>query len=385
MSLPGWAQARTAAHGAAVALPAVTVPLADAVGATLAEPMRAVVPVPGFDLAAMDGYAVAGTGPWQVSRTVLAGHGDPGELRSGEAVEVATGAPVPRGSEAVLPYEDACASEGQLRGAVPAGRHVRRTGEDVPLGAELLEAGTVITPAAAGLAASVGLDAVAVRRRPTVVALLTGDELVHSGRPQAGQVRDAIGPQLPAVLAWFGAELLLRVPVPDQPAGGLATALESAEADVILSCGATASGPADHLHTALARLGARWVVDGVACRPGHPQSLAVLPDGRYVAGVPGNPFAALVALHTLVQPLLAGLVGQPLRRLPRSRLAGEIAPSALDTRLVAARWAGDTLVPTGRDRPGSLWGAATADVLAVVPPDWAGHPVEFIRLAGSAG
>ncbi|MBI1757738.1 MAG: molybdopterin molybdotransferase MoeA [Actinobacteria bacterium] len=385
MSQLSWSQARAAAHAAATPLPPDTVPLAEALGGTLATSMRAAVPVPGFDLAAMDGYAVSGSGPWQVSRVVLAGHGDPGDLGAGEAVEVATGAPVPRGTGAVLPYEDACRSDDQVRGAVQDGRHVRRTGDDVPIGAELLAAGSMVGPAALGLAASVGLDVLALRQRPRVVALLTGDEIVHSGRPGSGRVRDAIGPQLPGLLGWFGAELTLRLPVPDQPAGELAAALAAAQGEVVLSCGATASGPADHLHTALAELGGRLVVDGVACRPGHPQSLAVLPDGRYVVGVPGNPYAALVAMYTLVQPLIGGLSGRPLRHLPRARLAGDLPQSAVDTRLVPTRWAGDTLVPTGRDRPGSLWGAAQADVLAVVPPDWAGHPVEFIRLAGPGG
>ncbi|HSV66625.1 MAG TPA: molybdopterin molybdotransferase MoeA [Mycobacteriales bacterium] len=380
MSRSGWSDARVLAHAAATPLPPDTVPLAEALGGTLAAPLVAAVPVPGFDTAAMDGYAVAGGGPWRVVRRVLAGHGDPGQLGPGEAAEVATGAPVPRRTGSVLPAEQAERDGDLVTGRAEPGRHIRRLGEDVPAGAELLPAGAAITPIVLGLAASAGHDQLAVRQRPRVVALLTGDELVHRGRPGRGQVRDAIGPLLPGLVAGFGAELAFRLPVPDQPEAELAAALDATEAEVVLVCGATAAGPADRLHAVLAALGGRLVVDGVTCRPGHPQALAVLPDGRYVVGVPGNPLAALVAVHTLVGPLLAGLTGRPLPELPCAPLAGAVPVSPVDTRLVPVRWAGDATHPTGRDGPGSLWGAALADALAVVPPHWAGGPVSLLLL-----
>jgi molybdopterin molybdotransferase len=510
-----WLDARARAHAEVVPLPTDTVPLADAEGCTLAAPLVAAVPLPAFDTAAMDGYAVAGPGPWRVLRLIPAGHGDPGRLGPGEAAEIATGAPVPRGALAVLRYEDAslldagqlpregtasgstgaggdagggsgsrggmgaggsgggghpgggggvgghpgggsgggghpgggggggggvgghpggggdsdgghpggggdsdgshpgggggvgdagfaggggagAAGEAQrgggLRGVAPygaqvsgpavPGRHVRRTGDDCPAGAELLPAGSRVTPAAVGLAASVGLDALPVRQPARVIALITGDEVVHRGRPGVGQVRDAIGPMLPGLIRRCGAQLVVRLPVPDQPAAELPAAVDAAAADVVLVCGATAAGPTDRLRSVLGGLGARAVVDGVACRPGHPQSLWVLPDGRYVVGMPGNPYAALVASHTLLVPLLAGLAGRDLRPLPLARLAaapgGAPRNGASVTRLIPVRWAGEAVVPVGHDGPGSLWGAAEADALAVLPPGWAGEPVPLL-------
>jgi molybdopterin molybdotransferase len=392
-----WAQARTRAYAAAAALPTDTVPLAEAVGGTLSAPLVALSALPPFDTAAMDGYAVAGPGPWRVVRRILAGHGDPGALAPGQAAEVATGAPVPRAAEAVLRHEDArpatpvtaAVGEAWVAAAVPVvpGKHVRRLGEDCPAGAELLPAGTPVTPVAAALAASVGRDTLPVRQPARVVALITGDEVVHQGVPGHGRVRDAIGPLLPGFVARHGAQLTLRMPVPDEPPGELAGAMQAADAEVVLSCGATAAGPCDQLRPVLAELGARPVVDQVACRPGHPQSLWVLPDGRYVVGVPGNPFAALVACHTLLAPLLAGLAGRALPALPTVPLAvpeavpgGAGAPvgGRADSRILPVRWRDGTLTLVGHDGPASLWGAALADGLAVLPPGWAGEPVPLL-------
>jgi len=269
-------------------------------------------------------------------------------------------------------------------GPLPPGRHLRRRGEDCPVGAELLPAGTLITPVVVALAASAGRDTLPVRQPARVVALITGDEVVYQGIPGNGLVRDAIGPLLPGFVGRQGAQLTLRMPVPDEPPAELASALDAADADVVLVCGATASGPSDRLRRVLAGLDARPVVDRVACRPGHTQSLWVLPGGRYVVGVPGNPFAALVACHTLLGPLLAGLAGRPLPALPAARLttpepaSGTLPAAGAHARIVPVRWAGDTVAFVGRDRPASLWGAALADALAVLPPGWSGEPVPLL-------
>jgi molybdopterin molybdotransferase len=379
-----WALARELAHAAAVPLPVETVPLPDAVGRTLARPLVAATALPPFDTAAMDGFAVSGGGPWRVVGQVLAGHGDPGRLHAGEAVEIATGAPVPASCDAVLRYEDAVRDGGgRVDGPLAhPGTHLRRTGEDIPPGQPLAPAGTRIGGVLAALAASVGLDEVVARQPVRVAAFITGDEIVYRGRPGHGRVRDAIGPQLPPLIAREGAGLELRLPVPDHPPRELASAVRAAVAEVIVVCGATSCGPADRLPAVLRELAAVPVVDGVACRPGHPQSLWTLPDGRYVVGVPGNPYAALVACHTLLVPLLAGLAGRPLPGLPLAPIAGGFAgrPSAELTRIVPVSWVGAEVMPTGHDGPASLWGAARADALAAVPPGWSGEPVPLVGL-----
>jgi molybdopterin molybdotransferase len=375
-----WADARLAAHAAPTPLPPVPVPLAAAAG-VLAAPLRAATPVPAFDCSAMDGYAVGSlAGPWRVVGRVLAGPGDPGRVGPGEAVEVATGAPVPAGTAAVLMAELASVAGAELTATEPpaAGRHLRRIGEDVPVGVDLVPAGVPVTPTVVGLAAAGGLDAVTVRPPPRVAALLTGDELVHAGGSGGGLVRDAVGPALPGWVRALGGEPLPARPVPDTDAATLAAAIRRAGGDVVLTSGGAGGGPADLVAAALRELGARPVVDGVDCRPGHPQRLAALPDGRWLVALPGNPYAGLVAALTLLGPLLRGLAGRPLPELPVAPVAGQVATGGR-TRVVPVRRRPDGSVePLGRDRPGNLWGAALADAFAVLPPAWRGEPVPLL-------
>ncbi|KOX26499.1 hypothetical protein ADK67_15970 [Saccharothrix sp. NRRL B-16348] len=374
MRIP-WTEARQAARQAGKPLDVVELPLTQASGAVLAAPLRALAAVPSFDNSAMDGYAVAGRGPWIVVGRVRAG-GVAGSLDDGQAVEIATGAPVPCGADAVLPVEHAEVAGALVLGDVVPGRHIRRVGESCPAGELLLPTGAVVTPAVLGLAASVGHDTLAVHRRPRVAAVMTGDEVVTAGVPGPGRVRDAIGPMLPGLVRAAGGEHLGTTHLTDYP-GALIEALWEIDADVIVVGGATSVGPADHLHEALRVLRADVRVDGVACRPGHPQVLAVLPDGRCVVGLPGNPFAALAAGVTLLAPLLEALSGREVGppwtvRLPAARA------HAHDTRLVPVVVSGPVGVPVGHDQPGTLWGAALADGLAVVPPGFRDGVVEVV-------
>ncbi|GAA1704780.1 molybdopterin molybdotransferase MoeA [Nonomuraea bangladeshensis] len=378
-----WEAARRVAAGSVKPLGAVPVPAAEALGCRLAGPLRALVAVPGVDVSAMDGYAVAGDGPWRlVGRVLAGGRAHAGPLAAGEAVEIATGAPVPAGAVAVVPYERAVAGagtvDGIVDGAVEPGRHIRRRGEDIPEGAVVLEAGAPVTPVALGLAAALGHDDLLVRPRPGVLVLITGDEVVHKGRPGAGRVRDAIGPFLPGLVEWAGGRVTDTVHLPDGPSA-LHAALSGRGADVVVVCGASSKGPADHLRGVLNALGADVLVDGVAVRPGHPQALARLPHGPLVAGLPGNPFAALGAALTLLVPALRGLTGTPVTR-ETGTLGGDVRAHPRDTRLVPVRRTPEGVAPVGHDRPGSLWGAALADALAVVSPGWDGEPVELIEL-----
>ncbi|WP_043640413.1 molybdopterin molybdotransferase MoeA [Nonomuraea candida] len=378
-----WGSARARAAGAARPLRPSSVPLPEALGCRLAGPLRALAAVPGVDVSAMDGYAVAGPGPWRLVGRVLAG-GAPhaGPLGAGEAVEIATGAPVPDGAEAVLPYERAEPAGEWVAGAFEKGRHIRRRGEDIPEGTFVLGAGAVVTPVVLGLAAALGHDTLPVRPRPRVTVLVTGDEVVHEGLPGPGRVRDAIGPFLPGLVDWAGGRVTGTLRLPDGPeplrAALAGPSLEAVD-DVIVVCGASSKGPADHLRAVLDELGADVLIDGVAVRPGHPQLLARLPGGGLVVGLPGNPFAALAAALTLLAPILRELTGTPAAK-ETSALAGPVRTHPRDTRLVPVRRSARGAVPVGHDRPGSLWGAALAEALAVVPPGWRGEQVELIEL-----
>ncbi|MGW2585283.1 molybdopterin molybdotransferase MoeA [Streptomyces virginiae] len=380
-----WARARVLAHGAPRPLPARTVPLRDAGGLTLADDLPTLRPLPGFDTAAMDGYAVSATGPWRIRAAVRAGAPWAGVLGAAECVEISTGAAVPAGAHAVLPLESAVTmDDGRVSGPVPPpGRHIRRTGEDAPAGRRLAPAGTRIGPALLGLAASCGHDTLRVRPRPRVGVLVTGDELDHAGVPGPGRVRDALGPLLPALIAELGGVTAELGCVPDR-SGRLSAAVRAVrDADVVVVTGSTSVGATDQLRRLLADAGARMVVDTVACRPGHPMLLAEQAPDHWVVGLPGNPYAALVAARTLLGPLIAGLSGRALDPLPHVPVHGRARPAPGSTRLVPVTWDGARARIADGHRAAFLQGAAVGDALAAIPSDWAdGSAAPLLLTAG---
>ena len=391
-----WRAARTSAHAAGAAAPPepVRLDLSDVDGATLAEPVRARTPLPAFVTASVDGYAVRGEGPWRVSGRVLAGQVPVG-LADGTAVEIATGAMVPPGADQIVRLEDATRSpdgtvDGRPRRDTP---EWRTPGEEAAEGEDLLPAGTAVTPGVVGVAAQCGYDTLLVRRPPRATVLVFGDELITTGLPGRGVVRDSLGPQLPGWLARIGALPVLpgqREPVADTLQAHVdAIATAAGTAELVCTTGGTMRGPVDQLHPALAELGAEYVVDTVAVRPGFPMLLAKLPGGRFVAGLPGNPQSAVIGLLTLVWPLVAGLTGRPEPRLVRVGLAADLPGRGADTHLALAR-----LDPDGRAHPlphnGSamLRGLAAADGFVVVPPGGtgrAGDQADFLPFPLGAG
>jgi molybdopterin molybdotransferase len=372
-----WAAARGNAATAAAAVAPRELPLELAAGAVLAADVVARTDLPPADASAMDGWAVAGPGPWRVRGEVLAGEVPP-PLAPGDAVTIATGARLPAGADGVLRAEHGKLAGGDLVATDPRdpARDVRRAGRECRAGDVVLAAGSRLTPAAIGLLAAAGADVVSVRRA-TVDVLVLGDELLTAGPARDGRIRDALGPMLSAWLPALGLSVVTRRHLPDSfPA--LASAMSASTADLTVTTGSTAHGPVDHLHRVLASLGAELVIDGVAVRPGHPQLLAVRTDGRPIVGLPGNPLAAATALLTLVVPLVEALhaAASPPRRtvtLTEDVPAGEEA-----TRLVPVR-DGRPVLFAG---PAMLRGLAVADGVAVVPPGGvrAGAEVELLAL-----
>ncbi|MFB7512115.1 molybdopterin molybdotransferase MoeA [Streptomyces sp. NPDC056144] len=380
-----WDEARTRAHGAARPAPPRRVPLDEAAGLTLAADLLALAPQPAFDTAAMDGFAVSGPPPWHLRGAARAGVPWGGLLTPGTCVRISTGALVPPGADAVLPSELATVAGGLVSGPVlPTGRHIRRTGEDATAGDILAPAGTRIGPALLGLAAAAGHDTLPVRLRPRVAVLVTGDELDHAGTAAPGRVRDALGPLLPRLVGDFGGEAVAVRHVPDSPAGRLAEEVRGRDrAEVVVVTGSTSVGTTDQLRRLLADGAARTVVDTVACRPGHPMLLAELRTGQLLVGLPGNPYAALVAAHTLLGPLLAGLSGRPLPLLPRVPVHGDAPALAGRTRLVPVAWSPDGCRIVAGHGAAFLRGAAVGDALAALGPDWtAGSPAPLLLPRG---
>jgi molybdopterin molybdotransferase len=219
-----------------------------------------------------------------------------------------------------------------------------------------------------------------------VAILITGDELLDSGLPRPGHVRDALGPMLPTWIADLGGRSHPPLRVPDD-AARLRDEVEDADADLIVTTGSTAAGASDHLRQVLISLDARWLVDGVAVRPGHPMMLARLSDGRFVLGLPGNPLAAISGLLTLGMPLLDAMQGRSEDAEPmRVFLGGDVRPHPHDTRLIPVtleRQPRPTAMPLRFTGPAMLRGLAHADALAVVTPDSGrrGDVIEVLSLA----
>ncbi len=364
--------ARLAAYGLVDRLPAEVVELALAHSRHLAEPVLALDDLPGFTTAAMDGWAVAGLGPWQLLPGYLA-PGTPGQrIPGGWARQIATGAVVPRGAAGVLRCEDGELSDGMLRGALRSGRDLRQRGSECQAGDVLVEAGTLVTPPVVGLAAAAGHDELCVARRPRVALAVLGDELEVAGRPPVGRVRDSLGPQLPMWASALGGDVTTVRRVADNV--GDTVAGLCARGDVIVTTGGTAAGPADHLRDALRVLGADIVVDGVSIRPGHPMLLARRRDGVPIVGLPGNPLAAVAGVLTLLEPLIAKLTGRALPAL-RTALMAERLPAAGSTPRLVPVSIDDCGIATALPHagPAMLRGLAAADALAIVAPagvDW---------------
>ncbi|WP_405812475.1 molybdopterin-binding protein [Streptomyces sp. NBC_01520] len=385
-----WSDARALAErlGRAAPRTAHRLPLDRALGHVLAEAVVALTDLPSFDTSAMDGWVVAGPGPWNVreGEGLLAGRGAAQPLLDGEAVRIATGARIPADATAVIRSEHARTdvTEGLLhatREVVP-GQDIRPRGQECRSGDMLLPVGTLVTPPVLGLAAAAGYDALVAVPRPRVDVLVLGDELLTGGLPHDGLIRDALGPMLGPWLRALGAEVTAPRRLGDD-AGALREALAASDADLILTTGGTAAGPVDHVHPVLAETGAELLVDGVAVRPGHPMLLARLADdGPYLVGLPGNPLAAVSGLLTLAEPLLRGIAGRPAQDPYRAPVQEAVHGHPHDTRLVPVVHRADGVVALHYNGPAMLRGIAAADGLAVVPPGGvrSGTEVEILDL-----
>lgn len=378
-------------------------PLDDALGRVLATDVSSAVDVPAFRKACMDGFAVRAADTYGASSydpatlDVVPGTLLPGAvgatfgptlgpvLAAGQALRIMTGARLPEGADAVLPWERADVRGERVRvvAALAPGKHVARPGEDVRRGAQLLAAGRRLRPADLGLLASVGLARVKVRRRPRVAVLPTGDELLDpttttldeaAGALAAGRTFESNGALLAACARSRGLPVRRGRALPDRRAA-LEAALEGAEEELLLTTGATSTGQEDVLPLVLAERGELWV-HGVDLRPGHPVGLGRL-GARHVALLPGNPVAAWTCFHVLVVPLLRLLEGEPaaaalVPRRRRGRLAEKLTSAAGRTDVVRV-----TIDEAGAVRPlpggsSALLGASRADGLVRVARDLEG-------------
>ena len=304
-------------------------PLLDALGLVAAEDVFAPIALPSFDNSAMDGYAVVqddvatATDESPVHLPVVgeigAGQARILALSPGTAVKIMTGAPVPAGADAVVPYEwtDRGVAQVVISKAPEPGQHVRSAGEDVAEGDLLIEEGTLLGPRQLGLLASVGRASVVVRPRPRVVILSTGSELREPGTVRGhDSIYDGNSYMLAAAVRRAGAIAYRVGIVPDEPQAFLdALGDQLVRADAVITTGGVSMGDYDVVKEALTPSGTVWF-GGVAMQPGKPQGFGVVGEDKIpIFTLPGNPVSSFISFEMFVLPALRRMMG----RLPYAR------------------------------------------------------------------
>jgi molybdopterin molybdotransferase len=388
--------ARHRVLAACAPLPTELVPVGDALGRVLAEPLIALTDLPPFANSAMDGYAVtAGPAPRTLRLVGDSRAGLPAttDVDQTTAIRISTGAALPPHAEAVVPDERAALADGRVDLLVdaPPGLNIRLAGEDVPAGRPLLDAGIRLGPVELAVAIGTGHAQLVCHRRPRVALIGTGNELREPGAQlQAGQIHDSNSTALAALATLAGATVVSRQRVPDDPhATRLALAAAFDSADLVILTGGVSVGPQDHVRAALAALPAEPHFSGVEIRPGRPAWFGTF-AGVPVFALPGNPVAAIVIFALLGRPALAALDGSPHPPTPdHARLAGPANPSPHRTNVVAVQLLRDPdglLEAAPAAHPLSAHATAAllaADALAIIPPGDApllpGTPVQIVR------
>jgi molybdopterin molybdotransferase len=321
-------------------LPVRELALSDARDSISAEMLSSRLDVPGFDNAAMDGYALRASDSAGASKsdpvslrpvaTVAAGETPTITVATGQVVEIMTGAPLPAGCDAVLPVEkaDVATGDGLVRFSSPAqpGQNVRRRGEDFTAGTPLLDAGQAIGATQLMALAAGGIDKLRVRGPARAAIVATGAELTDQGVPGgSGHIRDANGPYLRSALPDFGA----------QPAGfslsrdsledvSRTIAAAADDADLIITTGGVSAGRYDLVPAAVESLGGEILFHKVSIRPGKPILFARFDENRYLLGLPGNPVAVAAGLRFFGAPLLRRMTGQPEEHWPEAISLGTV-------------------------------------------------------------
>jgi molybdopterin molybdotransferase len=358
-----------------------------ALGRVLGEDVSAGQPVPAFDNSAMDGFAVRARDVARAdgSRPVVlvvidesrAGAPARAGVAPGQAIAISTGAVLPAGADTVVPVEDTSRHDGrvEIRAAAPAGRYVRRAGDDLRAGEAVLERGALLGAAELGVLASLGRVSIACARAPRLSVLVNGDELAVPGQPLAtGAVHDSNSITIGALARGDGADVVRSATVPDDPQAttrALAGAL--ADVDVAVICGGVSVGVHDHVRPSLEALGARELFWGLALRPGHPTWFGTL-GTTLVFGLPGNPVSAMVTFVLLVRPALRAMLGMAASPAPLTAVIDrdyeKPAGRAHAVRCrITARENGWHAEPTGHQGSHVLSSMLAADALAMIPSD----------------
>ncbi len=379
--------------------PTVYVPLLETQGLALAEDPRARFDSPPFDSSAVDGYALRSADA-EAGRTFRvvdeAPAGRPAEkaVGPGEAIKIFTGGVIPEGADAVAMVENTSGwgEEFELKKSAPPGNNLRPAGEDVREGEVILRAGVEIGPPEIALAATQGYGELPVHRRPKVVILATGSELVEPGTRDLapGEIFDSNSFALLAQAREAGAEAR-RVAAVSDDAGVLRATMEEAlmSADVVVTSGGVSVGEKDLVKGTLLDLGVEQVFWGIKLKPGKPVFFGTREDARFF-GLPGNPVSAMVCFELFVRPALMRMMGREDKHRPHVNVYFDMDVENKLGRMHAMRvtltrtekgWRAESVGAQGSGLVSSL---TKADALALIGPESegvrAGEPVEAIVL-----
>ncbi len=296
-----------------------TVSFDQALGRTLAQHIVSQDTVPPFDNSAMDGFAVrrADTAETpvrlEIAADIPAGIEFTGTIEGGQAARIMTGAPVPDGTDAVVPVEKTRmdGDTGVWIDETPRkSAHIRRAGEELIEGDLVLESGLVVTPPVIGVFATLGITKLMVSAAPRVAIISTGDELVAPHKkPGPGQIRNSNGPALAAQTLSAGGNPCRILHALDNPADIRRVISKAQDVDLIVFSGGVSMGEYDYVRTELDNMGARWEFWKVRQRPGKPLAFGYLNDIP-VIGLPGNPVSSSICFEEYVRPLLAQMMGR---------------------------------------------------------------------------
>ena len=380
-------------------LPAESVQLVEARWLALAEDLKARFDSPPFDNSAVDGYAVRSADAeagrsFRVVDEAPAGRPAAKSVGEGEAIKIFTGGVIPEGSDAVVMVENTSgwSEEVELKKAATSGQNVRGSGEDVREGDIILRAGTEIGPPEVALAATQGYGELPAHRRPKVVVLSTGTELVEPGARELepGEIYDSNSFAVTAQAQEVGARAR-RISAASDDAQVLRNTLKEAleTADVVVTSGGVSVGEKDLVKGTMLELGVEQVFWGVKFKPGKPLFFGVR-DGASVFGLPGNPVSAMVCFELFVRPALVKLMGREERGRPRVQVYFEEDVRNAFGRMHAMRvsleqtekgWLARSVGAQGSGLVSSL---TKADALALIGPESeglrAGETVEAIVL-----
>jgi molybdopterin molybdotransferase len=362
--------------------PVEAVALEHAAGRVLAREISSDVDWPPFDTSAMDGYAVRleDVTPGRVvperAAVVAAGSAPPPPISAGEAVRVMTGAPIPPGTEAIVPVERAVRMEDGVRfeARPEAGAHIRRRGESVRAGVKLLAAGSRLRSADIALAGLAGADPIAVHRSPRISIAVTGDEVVRGSQaPEPGRLRDSNGPMLLAACRAAGWSPRRLDGIPDDPDAVARLFLAAGESeDFLLTTGGVSAGDLDLLPGAAAAAGFEILFHGVSVRPGKPIVFARRGDTIWI-GLPGNPVSASVGFLVFAREAIARFEGDAQPRAARipARLTEAIRGAGAREAFVDGLWTagpeGNRVSPVQSAGSHDLAAHARANVLIHLP------------------